>query len=124
MTCVTSVGPPGAGLEYGWRGRCRVGRGRESGTLILGKGACRAAGAILAVMKPAHRATRRFLPDSPFNNMPADPPVERFDVQDQVTHDRYGLGRVLAVENDDAVVVAFGSRNVQIMWPYAKLTKL
>ena len=70
-------------------------------------------------MKPAHGATRRFLPGSPFNNMPADPPVERFDVQDQVTHDRYGLGRVLAVENDDAVVVAFGSRNVHIMWPYA-----
>ena len=35
-----------------------------------------------------------------------------------------GLGRVLTVENDDSVVVAFGSRNVQIMWPYAKLTKL
>ena len=83
-----------------------------------------AAGAILVVMKPAHGATRRFLPGSPFNNMPADPPVERFEVQDQVTHDRYGLGRVLTVENDDAVVVAFGSRNVQIMWPYAKLTKL
>jgi len=83
-----------------------------------------AAGAILAVVKPAHGATRRFLPGSPFNDMPADPPVERFDVQDQVTHDHYGLGRVLAVENDDAVVVAFGSRNVQIMWPYAKLTKL
>jgi len=56
--------------------------------------------------------------------MPAYPPVEQFDVQDQVTHDSYGLGRVLVVENDDAVVVAFGSRNVRIMWPYAKLTKL
>ncbi len=75
-------------------------------------------------MKPARGATRRFLPGSPFNNMPASPPVERFDAQDQVTHDSYGLGRVLLVEDDAALVVAFGSRRARIMWPYAKLTKL
>lgn len=79
---------------------------------------------ILVVMKPVRGATRRFLPGSPFSNVPAYPPVERFDVQDQVTHDSYGLGRVLLVEDDTAVVVAFGSRRVRIMWPYAKLTKL
>jgi hypothetical protein len=79
---------------------------------------------ILVVMKPVRGATRRFLPTSPFNNMPASPPVERFDVQDQVTHDSYGLGRVLQVEDDIAVIVAFGSRRVWITWPYAKLTKL
>ena len=56
--------------------------------------------------------------------MHATPPVERFDVLDQVTHDSYGLGRVQLVEDDTAVVVAFGSRQVRIMWPYAKLTKL
>ena len=81
-------------------------------------------GCILLVMKPAPGATRRFLPGSPFNNMPASPPVERFDVQDQVTHDTYGLGRVLVVEDDAAVVVAFGSRRVRITSPYVKLTKL
>jgi hypothetical protein len=75
-------------------------------------------------MKPARGATRRFLPGSPFNNTPACPPVERFDAQDQVTHDSYGLGRVLLVEDDAALVVAFGSRRARIMWPYAKLTKL
>jgi hypothetical protein len=75
-------------------------------------------------MKPAPGATRRFLSGSPFNNMPASPPVERFDVQDQVTHDTYGLGRVLVVEDDAAVVVAFGSRRVRIISPYVKLTKL
>jgi hypothetical protein len=75
-------------------------------------------------MKPVRGATRRFLPGSPFNNMHASPPVERFDVQDQVTHDSYGLGRVQLVEDDTAVVVAFGSRQVRIMWPYTKLTKL
>jgi hypothetical protein len=75
-------------------------------------------------MKPARGANRRFLPTSPFNNMPAAPPVERFDVQDQVTHDSFGLGRVLEVEDDVAVVVSFGPRRVRIMWPYTKLTKL
>ena len=76
------------------------------------------------MMKPVRGATRRILPGSPFNNMHASPPVERFDVQDQVTHDSYGLGRVQLVEDDTAVVVAFGSRQVRIMWPYTKLTKL
>jgi hypothetical protein len=75
-------------------------------------------------MKTVRGANRRFLPGSPFNNMHASPPVERFDVQDQVTHDSYGLGRVKLVEDDTAVVVAFGSRQVRIMWPYSKLTKL
>src|ERR1700728_3275401 len=79
---------------------------------------------ILEVMKPVRGPTRRFLPTSPFNNMPPSPPVERFDVQDQVTHDSYGLGRVLQVEDEVAVIVAFGSRRVWITWPYAKLTKL
>jgi hypothetical protein len=76
-------------------------------------------------MKPARAANRRFLPGSPFNSVPADPPVEQFAVQDQVTHDKYGLGRVILVEEDDAaLIVGFGSRQVRIMWPFAKLTKL
>jgi hypothetical protein len=75
-------------------------------------------------MKPARAATRRFLPGSPFNSMPADPPVEQFAVHDQVTHDRYGLGRVILVEDDTALIVGFGPRQVRIMWPFAKLTKL
>ena len=66
-------------------------------------------------MKTTPGATRRFLPGSPFNNMPACPPVELFDAEDQVTHDSYGLGRVLLVEDDSALVVAFGSRRVRIM---------
>ena len=75
-------------------------------------------------MKPARAATRRLLPGSPFNSMPADPPVEQFAVQDQVTHDKYGLGRVSLVEDDNALICCFGSRQVRIMWPFAKLTKL
>lgn len=45
-------------------------------------------------------------------------------MQDQVTHDTYGLGQVIGVEVDSALVVNFGSRRVRIMTPCAKLTKL
>ena len=75
-------------------------------------------------MKPARAATRRFLPTSPFKPPPDEPPPEVFAVQDQVTHDKYGLGRVILIEDDSALVVDFGSRQVRIMWPFAKLTKL
>jgi hypothetical protein len=75
-------------------------------------------------MKPARAASRRFLPTSPFNTASAEPPVEVFAPEDVVTHDKYGLGRVVLVEDDEAVVVAFGSRQVWIMSPFTKLTKL
>jgi hypothetical protein len=75
-------------------------------------------------MKPARAATRRHLPTSPFAPPTAAPPAEQFAVQDQVTHDKYGLGRVIGVEVDATLVVDFGSCCVRIMTPYAKLTKL
>ena len=75
-------------------------------------------------MKPARAATRRFLPTSPFNTTPTVPPVDQFALQDQVTHDRYGLGRVIAVEGDTALVIDFGSRQERIITPFAKLTRL
>jgi hypothetical protein len=75
-------------------------------------------------MKPARAATRRFLPTSPFGPPSAVPPAEQFAVRDQVTHDRYGLGRVIGVEAGDTLVVDFGSCCVRIMTPYARLTRL
>jgi len=81
-------------------------------------------GRILVLMKPARAASRRFLPGSPFNVLPVDLPVEQFTVRDQVTHDKYGLGRVVLVEDDDAVIVSFGSRKVRVLSPFATLTKL
>jgi hypothetical protein len=74
-------------------------------------------------MKPARAMPRRHLPSSPFNAPPAAAPVEVFDVQDQVTHDRYGLGRVTSVE-ESAVLVDFGPTQVWIVAPYTKMTKL
>ena len=75
-------------------------------------------------MKPARAATRRFLPTSPFNAPPAAPPVGQFAVQDQVTHDKHGLGRVVSVEDDTSLVIDFGTHQVRITTPCAKLTKL
>jgi len=40
-----------------------------------------------------------------------------------VTHDKYGLGRVISVE-EDALVIDFGPRRVRIVMPCAKLAKL
>jgi hypothetical protein len=79
---------------------------------------------ILVVMKPARAPSRRFLPTSPFNARPVDPPAEQFALRDQVTHDKYGLGRVVLVEEDEAVIVDFGSQKMRILTPFAKLTKL
>ncbi len=75
-------------------------------------------------MKPARAATRRHLPTSPFAPPTAAPPAEQFAEQDQVTHDKYGLGRVISVEADATLVVDFGSCRMRITTPYAKLTKL
>ena len=79
---------------------------------------------ILEMMKPAPAATRRFLPTSPFKPPPPAGPVEQFAVQDQVTHDKYGLGRVVSVEDDTALVIDFRTHQVRITTPCAKLTKL
>jgi hypothetical protein len=69
-------------------------------------------------------ATRRYLPTSPFKPPPEAPPAERYAVDDMVTHDKYGLGRVILVEGDTAVVVDFAPRRVRIMAPFAKMIKL
>ena len=84
-----------------------------------------ASGSILVLMKPARAASRRLLPTSPFRPEPPDPPAEQLAEQDQVTHDKYGLGRVVSVEDDDAtLVVDFGTRRVRLTMPCAKLAKL
>jgi hypothetical protein len=67
--------------------------------------------------------SRRHLATSPFK--PAEPPVvEQFEVNERVVHDKYGLGRMVEVEGDQAVVVDFGGSHVRLVRPFAKLTKL
>lgn len=67
-------------------------------------------------------AQRRHHPSSPFQAQP-EPVIEEFALHDRVTHDQYGLGRVVGRE-DDAVTVQFGDRTVRLPSPFAKLTKL
>jgi hypothetical protein len=74
-------------------------------------------------MNSHHAATRRHLPGSPFAPPAPAPPPATFAVDDQVTHDKYGLGLVLGVE-DHAVLVDFRPDHRRIPLPCAKLTKL
>ena len=75
-------------------------------------------------MKPSRAATRRSLPTSPFGAAPPAPPAEQYAEQDQVTHDKYGLGRVISVQDDATLVIDFGGRRMLIAIPCAKLAKL
>lgn len=71
------------------------------------------------------RGARRPLPGSPFNTKPIVVPiVEQFALDDRVTHDTYGLGKVISVEDEIAVLVDFGTQTQRITAPYDKLFKL
>ena len=70
------------------------------------------------------RAAARPLPMSPFNVPTCVVRAEQFAVSDQVTHDKYGLGRVLSVEAETALIIDFGSCRVRILTPCGKLSKL
>jgi hypothetical protein len=73
----------------------------------------------LEAMTPS---ARRHLPSSPFRPEP-EPTIEKYAVKDLVSHDSYGMGRVVHVE-ENAVSVDFGSRTVRIPSPYYKMSKL
>lgn len=59
---------------------------------------------------------RRHLATSPFAPR-VEPPVERYSVDDRVSHDTYGLGRVTGIDAT-AVTVDFGSQKVRITTPF------
>ena len=66
---------------------------------------------------------RKRPPGSPFRD-PVAKPVKVFQLEDRVTHDKCGLGRVVSVEEDIAVTVVFGDSTVRITAPYDQLHKL
>jgi hypothetical protein len=78
---------------------------------------------MIGAMKATHAPARRYLPGSPFNAPAPERPAETFAVHDQVTHDKYGLGIIVGVE-DHAVLVDFRPQQLRIPVPCAKLTKL
>ncbi len=79
-------------------------------------------GCILKVMTTRPAGSPRYSAGSPFSARPAQP-IEQFAVLDRVTHDKFGLGRVVA-EEAAAVIVDFGTQRVRIASPFRRLTKL
>ena len=73
-------------------------------------------------MSTRSAAQRRQFASSPFQPKP-EPTVERFTLHDRVSHDRYGLGCVVSVE-EGAVTVDFGSTRIRVVSPFAKMEKL
>ncbi|MGA8209454.1 MAG: hypothetical protein WB441_12030 [Nocardioidaceae bacterium] len=65
---------------------------------------------------------RRHLASSPFRPR-AEPPVETYAVDDLVSHDSYGMGRVVGAE-PEAVTVDFRTQTVRIPSPYQRLEHL
>lgn len=65
---------------------------------------------------------RRHLSSSPFQPAP-EPVVEQFEPGDRVSHDSYGMGRVVSTE-PTAVTVDFGTQTVRIASPFRKLSLL
>lgn len=77
-------------------------------------------------MNTRFAATRRVLPGSPFNVPPTDlGTADQYAIDDRVSHDRFGLGKVVNVEGQNAVHADFGYGIVRrIALPETKLTKL
>jgi hypothetical protein len=67
-------------------------------------------------------AQRRRLSSSPFQPDP-EPTIEQYAVDDRVSHDSYGLGRVTATDAG-GVTVDFRTHTVRITTPFAKMAKL
>lgn len=74
-------------------------------------------------MHSPRASNRRYLPSSPFKPPPEEDPAEQYELDDLVTHDKYGLGRVILVESG-AVVVDFAPKKMRITAPFARMTKL
>jgi hypothetical protein len=65
---------------------------------------------------------RRHLASSPFQPDP-EPTIEQYALNDLVSHDSYGMGRVIQLEAD-AVTVDFRSQTVRIPSPYLRMARL
>jgi len=66
---------------------------------------------------------KRRLPTSPFKD-PVATVCDRYAVGDRVIHDTYGLGRVIGIEADIAVLVDFGPQQERIPSPFSKMSHL
>lgn len=79
---------------------------------------------ILEEMSPRPTAARRVLATSPFNRA-ATADIVIYEVDDWVSHDRYGLGRVVGGQPGIDVVADFrGGGVLRITLPSTKLAKI
>jgi hypothetical protein len=67
-------------------------------------------------------SARRHLASSPFQPEP-EPEIETYELNDLVSHDIYGMGRVIQTEAA-AVTVDFRPQVVRIKSPYSKMSRL
>ena len=89
------------------------------------RGRLRALARTVSDMEPRRAGpARRYLPGSPFNAPVAEEPAESYALCDLVSHDKYGLGSVLGVEGEAALVIDFGTHRRRIMLPCRRLLKL
>jgi predicted 2-oxoglutarate/Fe(II)-dependent dioxygenase YbiX len=65
---------------------------------------------------------RRHLATSPFQPDP-EPTIEQYAINDLVSHDSYGMGRVIQVEAT-AVTVDFRSQTVRVVSPFRKMARI
>ncbi|TQM96101.1 hypothetical protein FB476_0961 [Ornithinimicrobium humiphilum] len=73
-------------------------------------------------MTTSSRPQRRHLASSPFAR-PAEVEIVDYQLNDRVSHQTYGLGRVVNKERE-AVTVDFGGQKARIVSPFSKLEKL
>ena len=79
-------------------------------------------GAHTGVMTTRSGAQRSHLASSPFKPK-TEPVIEPFELHDRVSHQSYGLGRVVG-EESAAVTVDFGNCTLRLASPFHKLEKL
>jgi hypothetical protein len=75
-----------------------------------------------AILEGMSTPARRHPASSPFKPDPV-PTIEEYALDDLVSHDSYGMGRVVDVEAA-AVTVDFRAQTVRIASPFHKMTKL
>ena len=66
---------------------------------------------------------RRYHPSSPFQAKP-EVPDEVYEAGARVSHDTFGLGRIVSVQGTTSVQVDFGNGATHIPLPCAKMTNL
>ncbi|MBC7630814.1 hypothetical protein [Aeromicrobium sp.] len=66
---------------------------------------------------------RRYHPSSPFQAKP-EVPAEVYEVGARVSHDTFGLGRIVSIQGTQSVQVDFGADVKHIPLPCAKMTNL